>query len=66
MTGSRFKYRFSLVIGKIRLMQYAWKNQAVGIKPQLLACDGHVLGRKFRKFELPSSNTFRVIAKKKR
>ena len=46
-------------------MQYAWKNQAVGIKAQLLALsDGHVLGRKFRKFELPSSNTFRVIAKK--
>ena len=41
------------------------RTQAEGIKAQLLSLsDGHMLFRKVRKFKLPSSNTFRVIAKK--
>ena len=47
-------------------MQYAWKNQAVGIKAQLLALsDGHVLGRKFRKFELPIAPILLELSQKK-
>ena len=40
-------------------------TQVVGIKARLLALsEGHVLVRKARKFELLSSNSLSVIAKK--
>ena len=58
MTGSRFEYRFEYGVGKIWHLG-SMPEEAVGLKAQLLALrDGHVVVRKIRKFERPSSNTF--------
>ena len=57
----RSKYRFSLIQVK---QAVCLRTHAVGIKAQLLALsEGHGSVRKVRKFELPSSNTFKLFKK---
>ena len=53
-----FPNSYKILKSNIDLFLYR-QNKAVGIKAQLLALsDGHVLVRKVRKFELPSTNIF--------